>query len=119
MKEEISITKDRDEYYIYEFIKSKDVEVHFVYNTTNNEFYFEQYFYDKRTFSKCNAVLEDYSTCTEEELFMQSTLYEHTKYCTIERLSAIQKSILEVISTDPSEEENNTDTFYREIEYVS
>lgn len=114
MKEELFIHKDVNEYYIYEFYKSKEASIHLVYNTIDKEFYLEQYFCADGGFIQGNAVLEDYSTCTEEELFMQSTLYEHTKYCSIERLSAVQKAILEVYSTDPQK----TDTFTREIQHV-
>lgn len=117
MIESLFIHKDGEEYYIYELVKSREIDVHLVYNIETNKFYFEQYLYNFDAFSQEDSYLIDYSTCTEEELFMQSTLYEHSKYCTLERLSAIQKAIIEVYNTDPNKNENNISTFNRDIEY--
>lgn len=117
MKEELFIHKDTHEYYIYEFFKNPEANIHLVYNIKDEEFYFEQYLSSNGQFFEQNAVLMDYSTCSEEELFMQSTLYDYTHYCTIERLAVVQKAILEVYSTDPNKDVENMGTFKVNIDY--
>lgn len=92
MHENISIHREGDIYSIFTAYHNGDEghEVHLVYDTEG--FYFESIHYLNEDYE--DLIVEDYSACTDEELFQYSTVYPYSQYMCFEKLVVIQKWIL-------------------------
>lgn len=114
MQEDITISRCGDIFSIFTSYRNDDGhEVHLVYDSEN--FYFESINYLNEDYE--DFELEDYSTCTEEEFFQYSTVYPYSQYLSIEKLSAIQKIMLNLEKSYPVLDSTYEEDYNVSIQY--